>query len=177
VLGGVLAILTCGYLAAIFLTAEAERTGVPELETWSRRRAVVAAVAAGIVAFVGLFVLHHDARRLFDRLIDVGWPLIALSAVAGAAALLATVLPSRRMRPHVVRPLGALAVAAVLGGWGVAQYPYLLGTHTRISSAAAPSATMEALIVVAGAAVVLVVPSLLWLLVLANRGALSDSEH
>src|SRR3954465_13621544 len=60
ILGGVLAVLVCGYLAAVFLTAEAHRAGDPELETWSRRRAVGAAVATGVVALVGLFVLRDD---------------------------------------------------------------------------------------------------------------------
>src|SRR6185312_6256731 len=127
VLGGVLAVLTCGYLAAIFLIAEAHREGTADLERWSRRRALVAAAAAGLTALVGLFVLDADAHRLWTRLLRVGWPLIAVSSVAGVAALLATAIPALRAHPGAVRPLGALAVAAVLAGWGVAQYPYLLG--------------------------------------------------
>src|SRR3954467_13815191 len=47
VLGGVLAVLTCGYLAAVFLTAEAHRAREPDLEQWSRSRAVTAAVVTG----------------------------------------------------------------------------------------------------------------------------------
>jgi cytochrome d ubiquinol oxidase subunit II len=175
ILGGVLAVLTCGYLAAIFLTAEAHRSGAADLEQWCRRRAIAAAVATGVVAFAGLFVLQHDAHRLFHRLLGVGWPLIVLSALAGAAALAASVHPRAQGRPQLVRPLGALAVAAVLGGWGVAQYPYLLGTHLTIHASAAPAATMDALAVIAGLAVVLVVPSLTWLLVLTNRGDLADA--
>lgn len=58
VLGGVLAVLSCGYLAAIFLIAEAAREGPPDLERWARRRAVLAALAAGTNALVGVFVLQ-----------------------------------------------------------------------------------------------------------------------
>ncbi len=177
ILGGVLAVLTCGYLAAIFLIAEAHREGAADLERWSRRRALVAAVAAGASALIGLFVLHTDAHRLWTRLLHVAWPLVALSAVAGAAALLTTAVPSLRARPTVVRPLGALAVAAVLAGWGVAQYPYLLGTHTDLHTAAAPAATMDALGVVTVLAVLLVVPSLAWLLWLTHRGTLADTDN
>ncbi len=62
----------------------------------------------------------------------------------------------------------------MLAGWGVAQYPYLLGTHLSLHAAAAPHATMAALGVVAVLAAVLVVPSLAWLLVLTHRGVLVD---
>ncbi len=174
VVGGILAVLTCGYLAAVFLTAEAHRRDEPDLERWSRRRACAAAVAAGVTAAAGLFVLRADAHRLYLHLLGRGWPLVAVSALAGLAALLATVLPALRERPALARPLGTLAVAAILTGWGVAQYPYLLGTHVGIQAAAAPNATMDALGVVAVAAVLLVAPSLAWLFVLTNRGRLSD---
>jgi cytochrome d ubiquinol oxidase subunit II len=171
ILGGVLAVLTCAYLAAIFLTAEAHRENDPDLEEWSRRRAVAAALAAGIVALAGLFVLRHDAHRLYSRLLDPGWPLIALTCVAGLTALLA-MLRTHPLPPGTVRPLAAIAVAALLAGWGTAQYPYLLGTHLDLDTAAAPSSTMTALAVVALAALLLVVPSLVWLLFLTHRGDL-----
>ena len=176
VLGGLLAVLTCGYLAAIFLIADARRDGAADLERWARRRAVLAALAAGIAALAGLFVLHADARRLWTRLLHVGWPLIAISTAAGLAALLVTATPTLRWRPAAVRPLGALAVAAVLAGWGVAQYPYLLGTHLNLHSGAAPAATMTALGGVTLLAVVLVVPSLAWLLWLTHHGTLAEIE-
>jgi cytochrome bd ubiquinol oxidase subunit II len=176
VLGGVLAVITCGYLAALFLTADAHRSARSDLEAWSRRRAVLAGVVAGLVSTAGLFVLRHDARRLYDELLHRGWPFIAVSALAGAAALLATLRPGL-LRPPLVRPLGALAVAAVLAGWGAAQYPYLLGTHLDVHDAAAPAATMGALAVVALAALLLVVPSLVWLLVLTERGRLDTSDE
>jgi cytochrome bd ubiquinol oxidase subunit II len=175
VLGGVLAVLTCAYLAAVFLTAEANRAGEADLEEWSRRRAVAAAVAAGAVALVGLFVLRHDAHRLYGHLLDRGWPLVLLSAAAGLGALFTTLRPGR-VPPSLVRPVGALAVAAVLAGWGAAQYPYLLGTHLDLHDAAAPTATLAALLVVAVLAALLVVPSLVWLLLLTHRGHLASGD-
>jgi cytochrome d ubiquinol oxidase subunit II len=175
ILGGILAVVTCGYLAAVFLTAEAHREGEPDLEQWSRRRAIGAGIVAGVVAVIGLFVLRHDAHRLYSHLVDRGWPLILLSAAAGVAALVASLRPGR-FQPALVRPFGALAVAAVLAGWGAAQYPYLLGTHLDIHDASAPPATMDALAVVAVAALLLVVPSLAWLLMLTHRGRLVPGD-
>jgi cytochrome d ubiquinol oxidase subunit II len=175
VLGGALAVLACGYLAALFLTAEAHRELAPDLEQWSRRRAVGSALACGAVAMAGLFVLRQDAARLYDELLHRAWPLILVSAVAGVTALLATLRPGR-VSPGLIRPLGALAVAAVLAGWGAAQYPYLLGTHADLHVVAAPESTMVALLVVAILATLLVVPSLAWLLVLTDRGRLVPDE-
>lgn len=60
-------------------------------------------------------------------------------------------------------------------GLGVAQYPYLLGTHLPIAAAAAPLPTLSALTVVAAAALVLVVPSMGLLFVLQQRGRLGKS--
>jgi cytochrome d ubiquinol oxidase subunit II len=64
------------------------------------------------------------------------------------------------------------AVTAVIAGWGVAQYPYLLGTHLQISQGAAPDSRLLALTVVAGVALILVVPSFALLLYLQQRGHL-----
>jgi cytochrome bd ubiquinol oxidase subunit II len=170
VLSGVLAVLVSAYLAAIFLTVNARRQGDSDLERWARQRALGAAVATGIAAAIGLFVLDHDAHRLYLRLVHDGWPLLSASALAGLLALVATARGSAAL----ARPLGVVAVASVLGGWGVAQYPYLLGTHLSIQSAAAPDATLTALAVVTVLAAVLVVPSLIFLFVLTDRGKLSD---
>jgi cytochrome d ubiquinol oxidase subunit II len=170
VLGGVLAVLTCAFVAAVFLTAEARRRDLPDLETWFRRRSLGAAVATGAVALAGIAVLHADSPRLFGHLLGRGLPLVLLSAVCG----LASVLLLRRAAPRLLQALAVTAVAAVVAGWGVAQYPFLLGTHLPIAAAAAPTSTLWALTVVAAAALVLVVPSMALLFVLAQRGRLES---
>jgi cytochrome d ubiquinol oxidase subunit II len=69
-----------------------------------------------------------------------------------------------------------IAVGAVLAGWGVAQYPYVLGTRLTLDAAAAPAQTLDALAVVALIAALTVVPSLGWLFLLTHRGRLGDVE-
>jgi cytochrome d ubiquinol oxidase subunit II len=172
ILGGVLAVLTCAFVAAVFLTAEARRRGESELEAWFRRRSQVTAAVTGVVALAGIAVLHADAPRLFDQLSSRGLPLVVLSGVCGLAALLLV----RRLAPRVVQGLAVLAVAAIIAGWGTAQYPYLLGTHTTIAEAAAPTATLVALTIVAAVALAIVVPSMALLFVLAQRGRLETSH-
>ena len=68
ILGGVLAVATSAYLAAVFLVADAKRLGDDRLAEYFTRRALVSAVAAGGVAFAGIFVLRADAHHLFERL-------------------------------------------------------------------------------------------------------------
>jgi cytochrome d ubiquinol oxidase subunit II len=168
VLGGTLAEVTCAYLAAVYLTMEARRERDDELERAFRVRALVSGLATGAIALVGIAVLRADARRLFDGLAGRAAPVIVISGVAGVATL---ILVANR-RYGWARLAAALAVTAVIWGWGVGQYPYLLeGTVTIARGAGAP-ATLRAMLVSLAIGAVLLVPSLVALLVLAGRGDL-----
>src|ERR1700721_1737769 len=103
-------------------------------------------------------VHRRDVRR-HQRL-----PIVIVSAVCGLAALAALLLGNRLL----LRPLAALAVVAVIWGAFTAMFPYLLPTSMTISQAAAPDATLSAVFVVFGIAVVLVLPALFLLYFLAQ---------
>ncbi len=76
-----------------------------------------------------------------------------------------------------VRPLAVAAVVAIIWGWGVAQYPYLLPTDLTIEAGAATSDTLTMVIIVFGAAAVLVLPAIGLLYTLTQRGELEyESE-
>jgi cytochrome d ubiquinol oxidase subunit II len=167
-LGGVLAVLACAFTAAVFLDAEARRRDEPDLERWFRRRARVTAVVTGAVALAGIAILRSDAPRLFHGLLSRGLVFVLLSGACGLGALVLV----NRATPRLIQALAVTAVGAIVVGWGVAQYPYLLGTHLSIARAAAPTTTLVALTVVAVAAVLLVVPSMALLFVLQQRGRL-----
>jgi cytochrome bd ubiquinol oxidase subunit II len=168
VLGGVLAVTVCAYLAAVFLTSDARRLEQADLVDYFRTRALAAAVVAGIVAIGGVFVLRDDARYLYDGLTSRALPLVVISAVCGLGSI---VLLTRHAQ-HLARLAAVGAVATVVGGWGVAQWPYILPTSLKVSQAAAPSQTMAALLVVFGVAVVVLGPSLGLLWVLDQRSLL-----
>jgi cytochrome d ubiquinol oxidase subunit II len=171
-LGGVLAVIVCSYLAAVFLVHEAHRRGDDDLERYFRLRAIGAAVVTGVVSIAGIWILEDDAPRLHDRLLDQALPLVLVSVVLGLTAMVMLL----RDVPRIARVCAAGAVAAVIGGWGVAQYPYMLGTHLTIDQAAAPEATLAWVLGVFGLAVVTVIPSLLLLYVLDQRGTLESVE-
>jgi len=169
---GAMFVATGAYLAAVFLVGDSRRAGDEEMERYFERRALGAAVVAGAFAIAGLFALHSEARYVFDRLTAEGLPLVVLSLLCGAALLV--VLRRGGRRP--LRPLAAGAVIALIWGWGVAQFPYLLPTGLRIDQAAAPDATMTIIFIVFAAAAVLVLPSLALLYTLAQKDLL-ESEH
>ncbi|HYJ22723.1 MAG TPA: cytochrome d ubiquinol oxidase subunit II [Solirubrobacterales bacterium] len=171
-LTGAMFVATSAYLAAVFLVGDARRAEEADLERYFVRRALAAAAVAGLAAAVGLVELHAEARYVFDRLVDQGLPLVILSALCGLG-LLAVLLRGGR-RP--LRPLAAGAVVAVIWGWGVAQFPYLLPTSLRIDQAAAPDPTLVTVFIVFAAAAVLVLPSLGLLYTLSQRDLL-EAEH
>jgi cytochrome bd ubiquinol oxidase subunit II len=153
---GAMFVASGAYLAAVFLVGDAHRAGEDDLERYFARRALGAAVVAGAFAVAGIFALHSEARYVFDRLVDEGLPLVILSGLCGVGVL-ASLLRGWR-RP--LRPLAAGAVTAVIWGWGVAQFPYLLPTSLKIAQSAAPPDTLSAVIVVFLVAAVVVLPAL-----------------
>src|SRR4051812_32443851 len=169
VVGGVLAVSVCAYLSAVYLVSDARRLDDPGSADYFRIRAIGAAIAAGLVAFVGIFVFHHDARYLFDGLLSRALPLVILSALCGVGSLVLLVRDNRG-----ARLLSIGAVATVIVGWGVAQWPYMLPTSVKVSEAAAPDGTLEAVIVVSVAAAVIIVPALVLLFVLDQKNVLAD---
>ena len=162
-LTGALFVASGAYLAAVFLIGDVRRAGDAEMQRYFARRALAAALAAGVFAALGLAELHAETRYVFDRLVHEGLPLVIVSALCGLGVLVALLATARRPDParsRLLRPLAAGAVVAVIWGWGVAQFPYLLPTSLKISQAAAPPDTLVTLIVVFLAAAILVLPAL-----------------
>ncbi|MER6848837.1 cytochrome d ubiquinol oxidase subunit II [Streptomyces flaveolus] len=158
-LGGVLAVLTCAHLAAVYLCADAAREGRSALAADFARRGIISGLACGAVACVGIAVLNADAPELFHGLTHRGLPLVILSAVAGLSGLALL----HRRRYVLARPTAALAVAAILWAWGAAQYPAMLVGGTTVAQAASDGAVLSACLIALAVGAVLLVPSL-WLL-------------
>jgi len=163
---GALAVATAGYLAAVYLAGDAVREGKPELARAFRVRALAMGLVAGALAVGGLAVLREDARPLFDGLTSgAGLAAVLLSALAG----LVTLALVRAGRYEPARFSAALAVAAIVAGWGIAQSPDLLPGLT-IEDAAAGRSTLWALLISIAAGLVILVPSLALLYGLVLRG-------
>jgi cytochrome d ubiquinol oxidase subunit II len=167
---GALAIAISAYLAAVFLCDDAQRRGEQALVAPYRRRALAAGTVAGLLAFAGLAVLQRDAHPLYRELVaGPGLPAVIVSGVAGVSAFGLVF----RGRFQLARLAAALAVAAIVAGWALAQQPQLLPGLT-VDQAAAPRDTLIAVIVAVAGGGSVVIPSLLVLLRLSVAGRLGD---
>ncbi|WP_329459475.1 cytochrome d ubiquinol oxidase subunit II [Streptomyces sp. NBC_01497] len=158
-LGGVIAVLTCAHLAAVYLCADAVRAGDDVEAADFRRRAVASGLACGIVALAGIAVLDQDAPVLFHGLTHRALALVVVGAVAGLADVALLV----RGRYVLARGAAALAVAAILWAWGVAQYPNMLVPSTTVSDTASHTSVLIASLISVGVGLLVLTPSL-WLL-------------
>jgi cytochrome d ubiquinol oxidase subunit II len=165
VLGGLMAVLVCAYLAAVFLCADARREGAEDLATAYRTRALGTAAVTGACGLAGLLVLHSDAPQLYAGLTGRALPVVTLSVLAGGAAIVLLV----RREYGYARIASSAAVTMILAGWAVAQYPYVLVPDLTIEDAAAGRATLTAMLVALLAGAVVLVPALVYLYTLFQR--------
>jgi cytochrome d ubiquinol oxidase subunit II len=163
---GVLAVAISGYLAAVYLAADAHRLGERTLEQDFRARALISGLCAGALALAGLLVVRSDAPALFRGLTsDGGLATVGVSAAAG----LMTLFLVWRNKFGPARASAALAVAAIVAGWALTQRPRFLPGLT-IDQAAASRSTLLALIIAVACGGVVLIPSLLLLFRLFLRG-------
>lgn len=165
VLAGLLAVGLCAFLAAVLLTADARRAGDRDLAEAFRHRGIVMAVAVGGLALAGIAVVALDAPAIGQALVGRAAPLVVVSAAGGMATLGLLV----RRRYVTARVSAGIAVTAVLWGWAVAQYPYLLGGELTVAEAAANETTLTVMLVGLLVGAALVVPSLIALYALFQR--------
>jgi cytochrome d ubiquinol oxidase subunit II len=174
IFAGVLAVATGAHLAAVFLGADSRRAGRPELVDAFRARALGSGLVTGVLAIAGIFVVNSEVPDLYDGLTSgAGLACVIGSAVAG----LATLALEWRERFEVARYTAAAAVAAIIAGWAFAQEPYLLPPGLTVEEAAAPDATLTALLIAAALGMALLLPALVWLFRLALSGRLAYEEE
>jgi cytochrome d ubiquinol oxidase subunit II len=156
---GVLGVGVTAYLAAVYLTRDAQRSGEDGLAEDFRRRALATGVALGALSAAGLLTVRADAPALFNEL--TSWPAIVLVAVSALAGLGSLVL--LWVRAYLaVRLTAALAVVGVLWAWAVGQYPRLL-PGADVADSAATDTVLAATLAALGVGALLLVPSLWWL--------------
>jgi len=166
---GVFALVLFALLAAVYLTLE---TDDPALQDDFRRRAIACEIVAAVVALTVFLLSGQDAPAILDRLANSwwAWPLQIVTAIAALGTLSA--LWTRRF--PLARLCAAAQVTLILWGWAWAQYPYLVRPEVTIHNAAAPQATMRALLWAVAAGVAVLFPSY-WYLFHVFKGSTQKS--
>ena len=173
ILIGCLFVAVCAYEAAVFLISEAVKRTDRQLERYFRSRAAIAGTIAGALSLATLLELRSSDTLLYHRLTGRALPLVVLASVCGLVVI--ALLLARRSRG--LRVVSAGGAAAVVWGWGVAQYPTLLPrTGLTLSDGSAPHATLVTVFAVFVLAVVLVIPSFLLLFWLQGRQLLESDD-
>ena len=165
---GALFVATGAYLAAVFLVSDARQFADPSWSATSRR-APARRRSWPALAVAEIFALRSDARFVYDGLTSEALPLVLVRSCAAPAPWCCS-----GGGAHAARPLAVAAVVAVIWGWGVARYPYLLPQTLTIDEGAGASETLTAVLVVFGMAVVIVLPALALLFTLDQRSLLEE---
>ncbi|QPD04541.1 MAG: Cytochrome bd quinol oxidase, subunit II [Candidatus Nitrospira kreftii] len=137
---GLLATALVAYLAAVYLIMESSD---PELRRLFRRRAVISGILVIILAGTALFLSHDGAPEIYRGLVDTA--LGRATMVATALFHLAALWALMTARNLLARFLAGGGAIAILWGWALSQYPYLVEPSVTIYDAA-PHSTLDVLL-------------------------------
>jgi cytochrome bd ubiquinol oxidase subunit II len=161
---GVLALVMCAFLSAVYLTVEAG--DAPELRGIYRRRGIVTGTILGLLGLAVLPVMALDAPYLWREI----WRLPSVVFMGAAVVALAATLVLLFAGRYGLARVGAVAhVTAIFCAWASAQYPYLLVPDITIYEAASPRPVLVALLILSFFYAAVLGPSLALLFYLFKR--------
>ncbi|HSL70937.1 MAG TPA: cytochrome d ubiquinol oxidase subunit II [Longimicrobiales bacterium] len=153
---GLLALALCAYLAAVYLTNETKA----ELQEDFRGFALLAGTATVALSAILLLLVRSSASHLWSGLTSTrALPVL----IAGVVAALFAGWTLRHRRFRAARAAAVTQISALLAGWMLAQYPYLIYPDVTVQSAAAPAATLRFFVWTLPLGALVLLPSL-WLL-------------
>lgn len=137
---GLLATALVAYLAAVYLIMESRD---PALRGLFRHRAMMSGILVIILAAIALFLTRDGAPEIYRGLARtaLGRATIAATALLHVAALWSLITE----HDLLARFLAGGGAVAVLWGWALSQYPYLVEPSVTIYDAA-PSGTLDVLL-------------------------------
>jgi cytochrome d ubiquinol oxidase subunit II len=155
---GLLTLVLFSFLAAVYLTREAEDEA---LRSDFRARALAAGLVTGVLAFAALAVSRTEAAPMWLGLVQHRWSL-AFHVLTGAAAVAA--LAALATRRYALAQAAAIAqVTLILWGWGAAQLPFVVPPDLTFAATAAPPAVLRAVLGALAVGAVVLVPSMVYL--------------
>jgi cytochrome bd ubiquinol oxidase subunit II len=155
---GLLTLCLFAFLAAVFLTVEADEGALQED---FRRRAMASAIALTLAALALQALARTEALHVYDGLTRGGLA-IGVQVTTATSAMIAFVALWRR-RYRIARGASVVQVALIIWGWAIAQFPFIVPTVLTIEAAAAPPVTLRLLLIALSAGTIVLVPSLWYL--------------
>lgn len=155
---GVLALALFAFLAAVYLTVEADDEAIRDD---FRLRALWAALSVFVVAFALLIIGLTTRAHVGMALMRSAWALPFHIATGIAAIWAIWALWARRFR--TARIAAAAQVTLILWGWALGQYPYIVPPTLMIDAAAAPRRTLELTLWALAIGAAVLFPSLVYL--------------
>ena len=156
---GLLALVTCSYLAAIYLCVE---TG-GELQEDFRKRALGAGVTYAALGTLALPLAYLDAPHIWDGMWNrEAGTFIPAAIISG----LITFWAVWNRRFVLARVTAVINVVVLLAGWALAQYPYLVVPDVTYTEAASSHAMLKTALIVYGIGSIALIPALYLLFVM-----------
>jgi cytochrome d ubiquinol oxidase subunit II len=169
---GLLALTLFMLLAAVYLIHE---TDDGDLREDFRRRALWSAAASLVIAAAVLVLAAREAPHMYDGLLHRGGgrAMLVLAAVCGSL-----VLGALWFRQYALARAAAVGeVTAVLWGWGLGQYPFLVPSEITIESAATARITVWVLLAAVSVGALILFPSLYYLYRVFKSHAVFEQEN
>jgi cytochrome d ubiquinol oxidase subunit II len=156
---GAFTVALVAYLAAVYLILEARDEAIQEA---FRRRAIVAGLVVGGLEELVLLLARTGAPLIWDHLTHNQWGLGAQGVTAMTGIAVIWFLWQKQYRHARVCAVGQVIVT--IWTWALALFPHLVPPDLTIFNTAAPTATLQALVVALIAGVLLLFPALYYLL-------------
>jgi cytochrome d ubiquinol oxidase subunit II len=155
---GCFAVSLFAYLAAVYLTVEAN---TQELQEAFRRRALAAGVAVAVFALLTFFSASSEAVQVKDALMSRPWSWLEQGATAVVSICGFWTLWRRKFL--IARFAVAVQVSFILLGWALAQYPFLVRPLLTIQNSSTSHMVLRDLLFACLAGAVVLLPSLRYL--------------
>lgn len=155
-LTGLLTLLICAYLAAVYMTVE---TSGP-LAADFRRRGLQLWVAVAILPAILLPVVRAQVPLLWEHFANRA---SLLPMLLGILCVLLSGWSLYRHSFEMARIFAVAEVVVLLWGWAFAQYPYIIYPDVTLQNGATPGPALVTLLNVLPFGLIILVPSL-WLL-------------
>jgi cytochrome d ubiquinol oxidase subunit II len=155
---GVFSLTLFAFLAAVYLTVEADDVELREDFRW---RALSSGGVVFLAAMATLVLARREAPLVWQGLVLAPRALVIhlLTAVAAVTALGCLY----RRRYFRARLAAGVQVSLIVWGWALAQYPYLIPRDLDLRNAAAPLITLQLTSGALGLGALVLLPSLRYL--------------